>query len=397
MLRAEAKPLAALITDEMGKPITQAIQEVLKSAQTLDWYAEHGPAMLADEQTLAGPGVRVTYEPLGPVLSIQPWNFPIWQTMRGAVTILLGGNSYVLKPAPTTVGCAHALADLWSKAGLPAGAFTVLNAEPELVGAALRSDAVAAVTLTGSVGAGAAVAAQAGAEIKKAVLELGGSDPFLVLSDADLDAAVEGAVAGRFQNSGQVCIAAKRIIVEATVADEFTRRFTARVQQLVVGDPHDPNTFVGPLARRDLRTEVHRQVEETLSQGARLLAGGHPLEGPGFYYAPTVLAGVAPGMTAFDQEIFGPVAALVTAADRDEAVALANRSEFGLSASVWTSDPAVARQVADALEVGGVFVNRIPVSDPRIPIGGVKKSGFGRELSHFGVHEFMNAKTLWLE
>ncbi len=395
LLREEVDRVASLITTEMGKPVTQARAEVEKSANVLEWYAANGPAMIDDEPTTIGPEARVIYQPLGPVLAIEPWNFPVWQVMRGGITILLGGNAYVLKPAPTTVGCALLLEELWQRAGLPAGAFSVLNVEPDLVSVAIRSEVIAAVTLTGSVGAGSAVAAQAGREIKKVVLELGGSDPFIVLADADLDAAVESAVFGRFQNSGQVCIAAKRIIVEAAVAEDFTQRFAARVRALTLGDPTDPETFVGPIARDDLRHEIDRQVQQTVAQGGTALVGGHLVEGPGFFYAPTVLTGVVPGMTAFDQEIFGPVATIVVAADQDDAVALANRSEFGLSAAVWTTNPLAARQVAEALEVGGVFVNRFSVSDPRIPIGGVKRSGFGRELSTHGIHEFMNIKAIW--
>jgi succinate-semialdehyde dehydrogenase len=395
LLRDESERVAATITAEMGKPIVQARAEVLKAATVLDWYAEHGPSMLQDQPTTIGSEARVTYQPLGPVLAIEPWNFPVWQIMRGGITILLGGNAYVLKPAPTTVGCALLIEELWSRAGLPDGAFSVLNAEPDVVSAAIRHEAVAAVTLTGSVGAGSAVAAQAGREVKKVVLELGGADPFIVLADADLDAATDAAIYGRFQNSGQVCIAAKRIIVEAPIAEEFTAKFAAKVKNLVVGDPTDEATFVGPIARADLRDEIDRQVQDTVAEGGRLLAGGSTIDGPGFFYQPTVLADVKPGMTAFDQEIFGPVAGVVIAADRADAVRLANLSEFGLSASVWTRDNDAAREVAEALEVGGVFINRFSVSDPRIPIGGVKKSGFGRELSHHGVHEFMNIKAIW--
>lgn len=249
--------------------------------------------------------------------------------------------------------------------------------------------------MAGSAGAGSAVAAQAGREIKKVVLELGGSDPFVVLDDADLDAAVDAAVYGRFQNSGQVCIAAKRIIVERGIAEEFTHRFATKISGIAVGDPTHEATFVGPIARDDLRQEIDRQVQRTVAQGAAVLVGGHPIEGPGFFYAPTVLAGVTPGMAAFEEEIFGPVAAVVLAADRREAVELANTSDFGLSAAVWTRDETAAQEVAAALDVGGVFINRLSVSDPRIPIGGVKKSGFGRDLSHHGVHKFMNVKAIW--
>jgi len=396
-LRAAADSLAELITAEMGKPITQARAEVAKSAATLDWYAEHGPAMLADEPTAVGPDVIVVYEPLGTVLAIQPWNFPVWQVIRGASTILLGGNGYLLKPAPTTVGCARALAELWSRAGLPAGAFTVLNADLPLVAEAIARDEVAAVTLTGSVAAGAAVAALAGRAVKKTVLELGGSDPFVVLADADLERAVRAAVEARFANSGQVCLAAKRLIVERSIAAEFADRLVAAVEALVTGDPGDATTFVGPLARADLREEIAAQVRRAGEQGARALIGGRAPDRPGYFYEPTVLAGVTPGTVAFDQELFGPVAAVSIADDVEDAIRLANRSEFGLSASIWSADLDRARRLARRLDVGGVFVNRIPGSDPRVPIGGVKRSGYGRELSHHGVREFLNAKTVWVE
>jgi succinate-semialdehyde dehydrogenase len=397
LLRESSERVAGLVTAEMGKPVTQARAEVHKSADVLEWYAEHGPAMLAPQPTAIGSNASVIFQPLGPILAIEPWNFPVWQIMRGGISILLGGNAYVLKPAPTTVGCALALKELWEQAGLPEGAFAVLNAAPDVVAAVMRHPIIAGVTLTGSVGAGSAVAAQAGREIKKVVLELGGSDPFIVLADADLERAVDAAVFGRFQNSGQVCIAAKRIIVEEGIAPEFTRRFAAKVRELVVGDPAEENTFVGPIARDDLRREIDRQVQETAAQGGTVLVGGHVIDGPGFFYTPTVLTDVTPGMTAFDQEIFGPVATIITAENRDDAVALANRSEFGLSAAVWTADANVAREMAEELEAGGVFINRFSVSDPRIPIGGVKKSGFGRELSHHGLHEFMNIKAIWAD
>jgi succinate-semialdehyde dehydrogenase len=396
-LRREREQLAHTITTEMGKPSRQSSSEIDKSAATLEWYAAHGPAMLVDQPTTAGPGVRVVHRPLGVVLSVQPWNFPVWQVIRSAVGILLGGNAYLLKPAPTTVGCALALADLWTEAGLPPGAFTVLNVHHEQVADVIGHPAVAAVTVTGSVGAGAAVAASAGAAVKKAVLELGGSDPFIVLKDADLDAAADAAVASRFQNTGQVCLAAKRLIVEDAVASEFTDRIVSRVARLVVGDPQAENSDIGPLARADLREEIHRQVTASVGQGGRLLTGGAPVDGPGYFYRPTVIDEVRPSMVAFREELFGPVAVIVRAEDAAEALTLGNDSPFGLSASVWTNDPASAARLAEDLEVGGVFVNRVPASDPRIPIGGVKQSGFGRELSSYGVHEFMNIKTVWQE
>ncbi|MFG2727822.1 NAD-dependent succinate-semialdehyde dehydrogenase [Streptomyces canus] len=397
LLRRDRDRLAGLLGAEMGKPITQARAEVEKAANALDWYATHGEGMLVQAPVDTGAHTYVRHLPLGIVLAIEPWNFPVWQVMRGAAGIVLGGNAYLLKPAPNVVGSALALEALWREAGLPEGTFSVLNAEPDLVSAAIAHPAVAGVTVTGGVKAGSAIAAQAGREIKRTVLELGGADAFIALADADLDAAVDAAVIGRFQNAGQICIAAKRIILERPIAEEFTQRFLAQAAALTVGDPRDEKTYIGPIARADLRDEITRQVRQTVTDGGRLLLGGEPIDGPGNFFPPTVIDGVRPGMTAFDEEIFGPVAALVTVENADEAVALANLSPFGLSASVWTRDTERAARLADVLEVGGVFVNKLPVSDPRIPIGGVKNSGYGRELSHYGVHEFTNIQAVWIE
>lgn len=397
LLRRDRDRLAGLLVTEMGKPITQARAEVEKAAKGLDWYAAHGVAMLVQTPVETGARTYVRHLPLGIVLAVEPWNFPVWQVMRGAAGILLGGNAYLLKPAPNVVGSALALEDLWHEAGLPEGTFSVLNAEPDVVSAAIAHPSVVGVTVTGGVKAGSAIAAQAGRELKRTVLELGGADAFIVLADADLDAAVAAAIIGRFQNTGQICIAAKRIILERSIAEEFTARFVTQAAALIVGDPLDEETYIGPIARADLREEIARQVHQTVSEGGRLLLGGEAIKGPGNYFPPTVIDGVRPGMTAFDEEIFGPVAALITADDADDAVALANRSPFGLSASVWTRDTDRAARIADDLQVGGVFVNKLPVSDPRIPIGGVKNSGYGRELSHHGVHEFTNVQAVWIE
>lgn len=397
LLERETDTLAVLMTHEMGKPINQARTEIAKTAAALRWYIDHGPAFLADQSTTAGAGTVVRFEPLGPVLSVQPWNFPVWQPMRAAMAILLAGNTYILKPAPNVVGSALALQRLWDESELPDGVFTVLNAEPEQVANAIADPAVAAVTLTGSVGAGSAVSALAGKHIKKCVLELGGSDPFIVLADADLDTAVDAAVSARFQNSGQVCLAAKRFILDRSIAEDFTGRFVAAVQRLRVGNPLDESTDIGPMARADLRDELAGQVTGSMSEGASLLCGGDNTDGPGFFYQPTILANVSPGMPAFDDETFGPAAALIEANDARHALQLANESKYGLSASMWTRDVDRARLLASEIEVGGVFVNSIPASDPRVPIGGIKQSGFGRELSHFGVHEFTNAKTIWID
>ncbi|MFI7493106.1 NAD-dependent succinate-semialdehyde dehydrogenase [Kocuria sp. M4R2S49] len=395
LMRRDAEQLAALITAEMGKPITQSRAEVEKAARVMSWYAENGAEILADTPTQIGPEAHVSYLPLGPVLAVEPWNFPVWQVMRGGITILLGGNAYVLKPAPNVVGCGVAIEALWVEAGLPEGAFSVLNADNEVVSAAIADPRIAAVTVTGSVGAGAAIASQAGRVVKRSVLELGGSDAFIVLADADLEEAVDAAIQGRFQNSGQICIAAKRIILHHEIAEEFTEAFVAKVKNLTVGDPTEEDTYIGPIARDDIRQEIHTQVQRTLTEGAQLLAGGELIDGPGNYYQPTVLAGVTPSMTAFREEIFGPVASLIIAEDLEDAIAKANDSQFGLSASLWTADANLASTVARRLQVGGVFINGIAVSDPRIPIGGVKNSGYGRELSHFGVHEFTNIQAVW--
>ncbi|MFV3308719.1 NAD-dependent succinate-semialdehyde dehydrogenase [Pseudomonas sp. NY15181] len=396
VLRANVEPMARMEAQEMGMPITQARGEINKCANLCDWYAEHGPAMLEDEKTPIE-GAYISYLPLGPVLAVMPWNFPTWQVMRGAVSIILGGNTYVLKHAPNVMGCAYQLRDAWLQAGLPEGVFEVLNVEPPLVSKAIADDRIASIAVTGSVGAGAAIASQAGAALKKCVLELGGSDAFIVLADADLDAAVKAAVASRFGNCGQVCIAAKRMILEESIAPAFTEKLLAAVKALKIGDPLADDTFVGPMARFDLREELDGQVQQAIADGATLLLGGHKLEGEGNYYAPTVLADVKPGNTAFKKEIFGPVASLIVARDAEHALELANDSEFGLSGAIWTADKTRAQQMARRLVSGGVFINGFSASDPRVPIGGVKKSGFGRELSHFGLREFLNPQTVWID
>ncbi|MEL7939887.1 NAD-dependent succinate-semialdehyde dehydrogenase [Pseudomonas delhiensis] len=396
VLRANVEPMARVEAKEMGMPVTQARGEINKCANLCDWYAEHGPAMLEDEKTSIE-GAYISYLPLGPVLAVMPWNFPTWQVMRGAVSIILGGNTYVLKHAPNVMGCAYQLQKAWRDAGLPEGVFEVLNVEPPLVSKAIADERIASIAVTGSVGAGAAIASQAGAALKKCVLELGGSDAFIVLADADLDAAVKAAVASRFGNCGQVCIAAKRMIVEESVAPAFTEKLLAAVKALKIGDPLADDTFVGPMARFDLRDELHGQVQQAIADGASLLLGGHKLEGEGNYYAPTVLADVKPGNTAFVKEIFGPVASVIVARDAEHALELANDSEFGLSGAIWSADKAKAQQMARRLVSGGVFINGFSASDPRVPIGGVKKSGFGRELSHFGLREFLNPQTVWID
>ncbi|HDG1678866.1 TPA: succinate-semialdehyde dehydrogenase [Kluyvera ascorbata] len=396
VLRERGEEMAQCITREMGKPIKQARGEVAKSAHLCDWYAEHGPAMLATESTqVENNQAVIEYRPLGPVLAVMPWNFPLWQVLRGAVPIMLAGNSYLLKHAPNVMGCAALIGDIVTQAGVPAGVFNWINATNDGVTQIINDPRIAAVTVTGSVRAGKAIGAQAGAALKKCVLELGGSDPFIVLNDADIDMAVQAAVIGRYQNTGQVCAAAKRFIVEAGIAEQFTEKFVAAAAALKMGEPTDEENYLGPMARFDLRDELHNQVMATVSEGASLLLGGELLSSEGNYYPATVLANVAPTMTAFRQEMFGPVAAITVARDASHALALANDSEFGLSATIFTGDTAVAQRFADELECGGVFINGYSASDARVAFGGVKKSGFGRELSHFGLREFCNVQTVW--
>ncbi len=398
-LRNRLDVLAGLITAEMGKTIGEARAEVEKSAATLEWLAEHGPAILADEP--AAPDVDdevyVSFLPIGTILAVMPWNLPIWQVIRAAGPIMLSGNGFLLKHAPNVMGCARALQAAYEASGFPVGVFANLNAANDAVAKAIADPRVAAVTLTGSARAGAAVAATAAKALKRSLLELGGADPFIVLADADIDQAVKAGIKGRFGNAGQVCLAAKRFILEKPIADVFIQRFVAAVKNIRVGDPLDPGTTFGPIARGDLRDGVHDQVRRSVEAGAKLVLGGKPVEGPGFFYEATVLTGVQPGMAAFDEEVFGPVAAFTIADDADHAVTLANTSDYGLGGNLWTADIAKAREVVRRLETGGVFVNGFFATDPRIPVGGVKNSGYGRELSHFGLREFTNAQAVWIK
>jgi succinate-semialdehyde dehydrogenase len=396
-LRERSESFAALITAEMGKTLGAARGEVEKCAATIEWIADNGPAILADEpvKVEGEDEVHVSFLPIGTVLAVMPWNFPLWQVIRASGPIMLSGNGFMLKHAPNVMGSAYALQEAYESAGFPKGLFTNLIADNETVARTIEDPRIAAVTLTGSMRAGSAVAATAGKALKKSLLELGGSDAFIVLADANIDLAVKAAVEARFQNAGQVCLAAKRFILEAPIAEQFTRKFVAAVEQLKVGDPLDSANNVGPMARADLRDELDGQVQRTLAAGATLLLGGHKIDGPGNFYAPTVLGDVAPGMAAFDEETFGPVAAITVAANAEEAIVLANTSDYGLGGSLWTQDIARAQRIARRLETGGVFINGFPATNARIPVGGVKKSGYGRELSHFGLREFTNAQAVW--
>jgi succinate-semialdehyde dehydrogenase/glutarate-semialdehyde dehydrogenase len=388
---------ASLITDEMGKPIVEAEAEIEKCAWGCDYYAENAEAILASQQRdSSATESYVSFEPIGAVLAVMPWNFPFWQVFRFAAPALMAGNVGILKHAANVPQCALAIEEIFRAAGFPDGVFQTLLIGSDHVAGLIEDDRVKAVTLTGSEFAGSRVAEKSGQVIKKTVLELGGSDPFIVLADADLDAAAKTAVNARYQNTGQSCIAAKRFIVEDSVYDPFLERFLAAVEQLQVGDPHNRGTNLGPLARDDLRTGVDNQVQRSLDLGAALLAGGNRIDGKGFFYAPTVLGEVQPGMPAFDEETFGPVAAFTRCQNTEEAISLANRSRYGLGAALWTRDLANARRLAAEIESGMVFVNGMVASEPGLPFGGIKKSGYGRELADFGIREFVNIKTVWI-
>jgi len=397
ILRERKGDYARTMALEMGKPLRQGEAEVEKCAWACDYYAEHGARFVApEERRTEASRSYVRFDPLGPVLAIMPWNFPFWQVFRFAAPALVAGNTAILKHAPSVPRCALELEALFREAGYPEGVFQSIFVAPDVVARVIADDRVRAVTLTGSPRAGASVGEQAGRHLKKVVLELGGSDPFIVLADADVEGSARVAAAARLQNSGQSCIAAKRFIVVEPVADAFLERFARALAAAKVGDPLAPDTEIGPQARRDLRSTLHRQVEESVRRGARLLLGGRVPDGPGAYYPPTLLAAVGPGMPAFDEETFGPVAAVIRARDEGDALALANASPYGLGASLWTRDPARADALAGALEVGTVFVNGLVKSDPRLPFGGVKRSGHGRELSEFGLREFVNIKSVWI-
>ncbi len=398
LLETEQEELGRLMTLEMGKPLKAAIEEAAKCAWVCRYYAEHGEQFLADEvvETNATESF-VRYQPLGPILAVMPWNFPFWQVFRFAAPALMAGNVGLLKHASNVPQCALAIEDLLLRAGFPEGAFQTLLIGSRQVAQVIEDRRVAAATLTGSESAGRAVASQAGQQIKKTVLELGGSDPFVVMPSADLDGAIQVAVKARMINNGQSCIAAKRFIVAEAIADEFQQRFVQGVQALNVGDPMLDTTDVGPLATEDILQTIDRQVQQSVAAGATLLTGGKRLERDGYYYEPTVLADIPKEAPAYHEEVFGPVALLFRVADIDEAIRLANDTTFGLGSSAWTNDERERERFIDELEAGLVFVNGMVASDPRLPFGGVKQSGYGRELGEFGIHEFVNVKSVWME
>ncbi len=398
VLRERREPYARLMADEMGKPIAGGRAEVDKCALVCDYYAEGAEGFLADEE-IASDAARsfVTYQPLGVVLAVMPWNFPFWQVFRFAAPALMAGNAGVLKHASNVPGSALAIEEVFRDAGFPEQLFRTLLIGSPQVEAVIGNPLVKAVTLTGSTPAGQAVAAKAGQMLKKTVLELGGSDPYVILEDAAVEEAAATCAMSRLINSGQSCIAAKRFIVVASQRQRFEERFVAEMQAQKMGDPLEDDTIVGPQARRDLRDDLDRQVRESLERGARCLVGGEVPDGPGAYYPPTVLTDVRKGMPAYDEELFGPVAAVIPVADEAEAIRVANDSVFGLGAAVFTEDAARGERIAAAeIEAGSCFVNTFVRSDPRLPFGGIKESGYGRELSYFGIREFVNIKTVYV-
>jgi len=397
ILRERRAEYARTMALEMGKPLQQGEAEAEKCAWACEYYAEQAAAMLGDQPRVTdGSRSYVRFDPIGPVLAIMPWNFPFWQVFRFAAPALMAGNAGLLKHAPNVTRCALAIEEVFRQAGFPEGLFRTVILQNEAVAGVIADPRVRAATLTGSDRAGSQVAAQAGTQLKKMVLELGGSDPFLVLEDADVDQAARTAAEARLLNSGQSCIAAKRFIVVESVADRFLETFVSEMAARRLGDPLAPDTQLGPQARLDLRANLHRQVTESVQRGARLLLGGKLPDGPGCYYPATVLAAVHEGMPAFDEEVFGPAAAVIRVPDETQALRVANASRYGLGASVWSADPARGERLARELEVGSVFVNGLVRSDPRLPFGGVKRSGYGRELSEYGLKEFVNIKTVWV-
>lgn len=399
VLRDDIEPLAELITIEMGKTYKEAQTEIEKCAWVCDFYAENGPKYLADEMVETDATKSyVAYLPMGVILAVMPWNYPFWQVFRFAAPALIAGNVAVLKHASNVPQCALAMEEVFRKAGFPDHIFSNLMIGSGLVENVIRHPAVRGVALTGSEHAGRQVASIAGSELKKTVLELGGSDAFIVLESANMKDAIEGAIQGRFQNMGQSCIAAKRFIVDQFIGDDFIEEFKNAIEaKFVAGDPMDPETTLAPMARQDLLDELHEQVMESVELGAKIVTGGYQLDRPGCYYAPTILTDVTSNMPAFNEEFFGPVAIVIKASEPAHALGIANGVEFGLGGSIWTDDVATAETMARGMESGATYINHISFSDPRLPFGGVKNSGYGRELSKHGIREFTNVKTIWIK
>ncbi|ATA27411.1 succinate-semialdehyde dehydrogenase [Mycobacterium lepraemurium] len=400
LLEAEADEVAAMMTLEMGKSLKSAEAEALKCAKGFRYYAQNAEQLLADEPADAGKvgaaRAYIRYQPLGVVLAVMPWNFPLWQAVRFAAPALMAGNVGILKHASNVPQSALYLADVITRGGFPEGCFQTLLVPSSAVERILRDPRVAAATLTGSEPAGQSVAAIAGDEIKPTVLELGGSDPFIVMPSADLDEAVKTAVTARVQNNGQSCIAAKRFIMHTDIYDTFVDKFVEQMKALKVGDPTDPATDVGPLATESGRDEIAKQVDDAVAAGATLRCGGKPLDGPGWFYPPTVVTDITKDMALYTEEVFGPVASMYRATDIDEAIEIANATTFGLGSNAWTNDAAEQQRFIDDIEAGQVFINGMTVSYPELGFGGVKRSGYGRELAGLGIRAFCNAKTVWI-
>ena len=397
VLRERCHELALMITEEMGKLIGESEAEINKCAWVCEYYAENAAVFLENEKLPVDEADSyIAYDPLGVVLAVMPWNFPFWQVFRFLAPALMAGNVGLLKHASNVPQCALAIEEIVKKAGFPLDVFRTLLIGSGKVNQVIDDDRVAAVTLTGSELAGQKVAERAGRNIKKLVLELGGSDPFIILKDANIDKAVKIALMSRMINCGQSCIAAKRFIIEKDIENKFTEKFSKEIAKLHPGDPADPETNLAPLARPDLVDDLERQVNESIELGAELIAGGERINGEGNFYQPTLLGKVKPGMPAFDEELFGPVTPIITVQDEMEAIELANQSRYGLGAAVWTNDIEKGEKLARMIESGSVFINAMVASHPRVPFGGVKMSGYGRELSHLGIREFMNTKSIWI-
>ncbi|MBX7151064.1 NAD-dependent succinate-semialdehyde dehydrogenase [bacterium] len=399
VLRARKKSLAELMASEMGKPILQGIAEIEKCAWVCEYYADHGEKFLSPESVPSdGQKSYITYKPLGIILAIMPWNFPFWQVIRFLAPTVLAGNGALLKHAPNVSGCAMAIKQVFDDSGFPQELFNVVFLEPEHISQLIEHPLIQGVTLTGSVKAGQAVASHAGKFLKKTVMELGGSDAYIVLEDADIELAAETCVNSRLINTGQSCIAAKRFLVVEAVHERFEELLIEKMRKKTIGNPLEGQFDLGPLARKDLRDTLHRQVEESIRQGAKLKLGGQIPQGSGAFYPPTVLSGVKPGMTVFEEETFGPVASVISIKNESEAVQLANKTSFGLGGAVFTTDLERGEKIArDYIQAGSCFVNAFVKSDPRLPFGGIKQSGYGRELSAFGIREFVNIKTVYIK
>jgi len=398
VLKEKKEEYGKILTLEMGKPIKQAISEVEKCAWVCEYYAENAEIILKKEVIATDASQSyVQFDPIGVVLAVMPWNFPFWQLFRFAAPALMAGNVGILKHSSNVPMSALAIEQIFSQAGFPQNTFKTLLISSSQVSDIIKNPKVKAATLTGSEHAGKKVASDSGKELKKTVMELGGSDPFIILKDADLDSAIDTAVTARLINNGQSCIAAKRFIVVEDVYEEFEKKFVEKMKSIKVGDPMEEDTELGPMAREDLLIELDEQVKKSVEKGAKLLCGGERLDQPGYYYPATVISNIQPGMKAYHEELFGPVASVFKAKDEEDAIRITNDSEFGLGASLWTKDIDKAKELAHKIESGSVFINGLVKSDPRLPFGGVKISGYGRELSHYGIKEFVNIKTVWIK